>query len=155
VPTVTRYASIVRKALKVLICYVTSRQCGNPVSHGTRQSDGPFPSRLSPVCPCLWLLQRRWCAVSIIEDHLAGVVRRRRPGHTKRVRNSRCTVVTQLVFANCRIQNVFCCGGAILQHGLPWRWRPKTLSGANCKQTLRIFLIIVYRVIVSSLVISL
>jgi hypothetical protein len=44
------------------------------------------------------------------------------------VRNSRCTVVTELVFVNCRIQNAFCCGVAILQHGLPWRWRPETLS---------------------------
>jgi hypothetical protein len=35
------------------------------------------------------------------------------------VRNSRCTVVTVLVFANCRIQNAFCCGVAILQHGSP------------------------------------
>jgi hypothetical protein len=44
------------------------------VSHGTRQSDSPFLSRLSPACPCSWLPQRRWCAVSILEDHLAGVV---------------------------------------------------------------------------------
>jgi hypothetical protein len=72
-----RYALIVRKALKVLICYLTNTQCGNPVSHGTRQSDSPFLSRLSPVCPCLWLPQRRWNAVSILEDHLAGVVRGR------------------------------------------------------------------------------
>jgi hypothetical protein len=26
------------------------------------------------------------------------------------------------------IQNAFCCGVAILQHGLPWRRRPETLS---------------------------
>jgi hypothetical protein len=44
-----------------LICYLTNTQCGNPVSHGTRQSDSPFLSRLSPACPCLWLPQRRWC----------------------------------------------------------------------------------------------
>jgi hypothetical protein len=50
-PTITRYASIVRKALKVLIYYLTNTQCGNPVSHGTRQSDSPFLSRLSPACP--------------------------------------------------------------------------------------------------------
>jgi hypothetical protein len=43
------------------------------VSHGTRQSDSSFLSRLSPACHCLWLPQRRWCAVSILEDHLAGV----------------------------------------------------------------------------------
>jgi hypothetical protein len=86
-PTVTRYASIGRKALKVLICYLTNTQCGNPVSHGTRQSDSPFLSRLFPACPCLWLPQRRWCAVSILEDHLAGVVRRRRPWHTPRERS--------------------------------------------------------------------
>jgi hypothetical protein len=53
-PTITRYTSIVRKAIKVLICYQTNTQCGNPVSHGTRQSDSPFLSRLSPACPCLW-----------------------------------------------------------------------------------------------------
>jgi hypothetical protein len=74
-PAITRYASIVRKALKVLICYLKNTQYGNPVSHGTRQSDSPFLSRLSPACPCLWLPQRRWCAVSILEDHLAGMVR--------------------------------------------------------------------------------
>jgi hypothetical protein len=70
-----RYASIVRKALKALICFLTNSQCGNPVSHGTRQSNSPFFSRLSPGYTCLWLPQRRWCAVSILEDHLAGVVR--------------------------------------------------------------------------------
>jgi hypothetical protein len=53
-PTITRYASIVRKALKVLTCYLTNTQCGNIVSHGTLQSDSPFLSRLSPACPCLW-----------------------------------------------------------------------------------------------------
>jgi hypothetical protein len=74
-PTITRYATIVRKALKVLICYLTNTQCGNPVSHDTRQSDSPFLSRLSPACPCLWLPQRRWSAVSVLEDHLGGVVR--------------------------------------------------------------------------------
>jgi hypothetical protein len=58
-PTVTRYASIVRKALKVLICPLTNTQCGNPVSHGTRQSGSSFLSRLSPACPCLWLPQWR------------------------------------------------------------------------------------------------
>jgi hypothetical protein len=74
----------------------------------------------------------------------------------KRVRNSRCTVVTELGFANCRIQNAFCCGVVILQHGLPWRWRPETLSLVNYKQTLIVFLTIVeYRVIVGSLVTSL
>jgi hypothetical protein len=36
------------------------------------------------------------------------VVRRRRGSIPKRVRNSRCTVVTELVFSNCRIQNAFC-----------------------------------------------
>jgi hypothetical protein len=83
-PTITLYASIVRKALKVLICYLTNTQCGNPVSHGTRQSDSPFLSRFSPACPCLWLPQRRWCAVSILEYRLAVVIRRRRPWHTPR-----------------------------------------------------------------------
>jgi hypothetical protein len=54
------------------------------------------------------------------------------------------------------IQNAFCCGVAILQHGLPWRRRPETLSRVNYRQTLRIFLtIVVYRVIVGLLVISL
>jgi hypothetical protein len=150
-PTITRYASIVRKTLIVLICYLMNTQCGNPVSHGTRQSDSPFLSRLSPACPCLWLPQRRWCAVSILEDNLAGVVRRRRPWHNP----SRCTVVTELVFANCRIQNAFCCGVTILQHGLPWRRRPETLSRVGYKQTLRVFLTIVYRVIVGWLITSL
>jgi hypothetical protein len=74
----------------------------------------------------------------------------------KRGRNSRCTFVTELVFANCRIQNAFCCGVAILQHDLPWRRRPETLFRVNCKQTLRVFLTIVEnRVIVVSLVTSL
>jgi hypothetical protein len=46
-------------------------------------------------------------------------------------------------------------GVAILQHGLPWRRRPETLSRVNYKQTLRVFLrIVVYRVIVGSLVAS-
>jgi hypothetical protein len=45
------------------------------VSHGTRQSDNLFLSRLSPACPCLWLPQRRWCALSILEDLLTEVVR--------------------------------------------------------------------------------
>jgi hypothetical protein len=152
-PKITRYASIIRKALKVLICYLTNTRCGNLVSHGTRQSDSPFLSRLSPACPCFWLSQRRWCAVAILEDHLAGMVRRRRPWHTP----SRCTVVTELVFANCRIQNAFCCGVVILQQSLPWRRRRhETLSRVNYKQTFRVFLtIIVYRVIVGSLVTSL
>jgi hypothetical protein len=53
------------------------------------------------------------------------------------------------------IQNAFCCGVAILQHGLPWR-RPETLSRVTYKQTLRVFLtIVVYHVIVGSLVTSL
>jgi hypothetical protein len=86
-PTITRYASIVRKALKVLLCCLAGTQYGNPVSHNTRQSDSPFLSRLFPAFPCLWLPQRRWCAVSILEDHLAGVVRRRRPWHTPRERS--------------------------------------------------------------------
>jgi hypothetical protein len=44
----------------------------------------------------------------------------------------------------------------ILQHGLPWRRLPETLSRANYKQTLRVFLtIVVYRVIVRSVVTSL
>jgi hypothetical protein len=151
-PVSLRYASIVRKTLKVLICYLTNTQCGNPVSHGSYQSDSPFLSRLSPACPCLWLPQQRWCAVSILEDQLAGKVCRRRPWHTP----SRCRVVTELVFTNCRIQNAFCCGVAILQHGLPWRRLPETLSRVNYKQTSRVFLIIVvYRVIVCSLVTSL
>jgi hypothetical protein len=121
------------------------------VSHGTRQSDSPFLYRHSPACPCLWLPQRRWRAVSILEDRLAGVVRRRRPWHTP----SCCTVVTELVFANCRIQNAFCCGVAILQHGLPWRRWPKTLSRVKYKQTLRAFqTIVVYREIVCSLITS-
>jgi hypothetical protein len=48
------------------------------------------------------------------------------------------------------------CGVAILQHGLPWRRRPETLSRVNYKQTLRVFpTIVVYRVIVVSLVTSL
>jgi hypothetical protein len=38
-----------------------------------------------------------------------------------------------------RIQNAFCCGVAILQHGLPWRRRPETLSRVNYKQTLIVF----------------
>jgi hypothetical protein len=50
-PTITRCASIVRKTLIVLICYLTNTQCGNPVSHSTRQSESPFLSRLSPACP--------------------------------------------------------------------------------------------------------
>jgi hypothetical protein len=123
------------------------------VSHGTRQSDSPFLSRLSPACPCLWLPQRRWCAVSILEDHLAGVFFLAGGSIPKRVRNSRCTVVTVLVFANCSIQNAFCCKVAILQHGLPWRRLPETLSRVNYKQTLRVFLTIdAYCVIVGSLV---
>jgi hypothetical protein len=150
-PTITRYASIVRKALKVLIWYLTNTHCGNPVSHGTRQSDSPSLSRLSPACPCLWLPQRRWCAISILKDHLVGVVFLAGGSIPKRVRNSRCTLVTELVFANCRIQNAFCCGVTILQHGLPWR-RPETLPRVNYKQTLRAFLTIdVYRVIVDSM----
>jgi hypothetical protein len=49
-----------------------------------------------------------------------------------------------------------CCAVAILQHGLPWRRRPETLSRVNYKQTLMVFLtIVVYRVIVGSLVTSL
>jgi hypothetical protein len=49
-----------------------------------------------------------------------------------------------------------CCGVAILQHGLPWRRRPETLSRVNYKQILRVFLkIVVYCVIVGSLVTSL
>jgi hypothetical protein len=57
---------------------------------------------------------------------------------------------------SCRIQNAFCYGVSILQHGLPWRRRPETLSRVNYKQTLRVFLIIVvYRVIVGALVTSL
>jgi hypothetical protein len=68
---------------------------------------------------------------------------------------SRCTYVTELVFANCRIQNDFCCEVAILQYGLPWR-RPETLSRVNYNQTLRVFLTaVVYRAIVDSLVTSL
>jgi hypothetical protein len=68
----------------------------------------------------------------------------------------RCTVVTELVFANCRIQNAFCCGVAILQHGLPWRRWPETVSRINYKRNLRVFLtIVLYRVIVGSLVTSL
>jgi hypothetical protein len=48
------------------------------------------------------------------------------------------------------------CGGAILQHGLPWRWRPETLYRVNYKQTLRVFrTVVVYRVIVGLLVTSL
>jgi hypothetical protein len=79
------------------------------------------------------------------------MVRKQRPWHTP----SRCTVVIDLVFANCRIQNAFCCGVAILQHGLTWRRRPETLSRVNYKQTLRVFLtIVIYRVIVGSLVTS-
>jgi hypothetical protein len=87
-PTITRYASIVRKALKALICYLSNTQFGNPMSHGTRQSDSPFLSRLSPACPCLWLPQRRWRAVSILE----GVVFLAGGSIPKRVWNSRCTV---------------------------------------------------------------
>jgi hypothetical protein len=49
-PTITRYASIVTKALKIL-SVLTNTQCGNPVSHGTRQSDSRFLSRLSPAFP--------------------------------------------------------------------------------------------------------
>jgi hypothetical protein len=147
--------SIVRKALKVLICYLTNIKCGNRVSHSTRQSDSPFLSRLSPACPCLWLPQRRWCAVSILEGHLTQVVFLAGGSIPKRVRNSRCAVVTELVFANCRIQNAFCCEVAILQHDLPWRRRPETHSRVNYKQTLRVCLTIVEnRVIVGSLVTS-
>jgi hypothetical protein len=155
-PKITRCASMVRKGLKVLICYLKNTQCGNPVSHGTRQSHSLFLSRLSPAWPCLWLPQRRWCAVSILEDHLPGMVFLTGGSIPKRVRNSRCTVVTELVFTNCRIQNAFCCGVAILQHRLPWRRWPETLSRVNYKETLRVFLtIVVYRVIVGSLVTSL
>jgi hypothetical protein len=51
------------------------------------------------------------------------------------------------------MQNAFCCGVAILQHGLPWRRRPETVSRVNYKQTLRVFqTIVVYTVIVGSLV---
>jgi hypothetical protein len=32
--------------------------------------------------------------------------------------------------------NAFCCGVAILQHGLPWWRRLETLSRVNCKHTL-------------------
>jgi hypothetical protein len=32
-PTITRFTAIVRKALKVLVCYLTNTQYGNPVSH--------------------------------------------------------------------------------------------------------------------------
>jgi hypothetical protein len=54
------------------------------------------------------------------------------------------------------IQKAFCCGVAILQHGLPWRQRLETLSHVNYKQTLRVFLtVVVYRVIVGSLITSL
>jgi hypothetical protein len=54
------------------------------------------------------------------------------------------------------MQNAFCCGVAILQHGHPWRRQPETLSRVNHKQTLRVFLtVVVYRVIVGSLVTSL
>jgi hypothetical protein len=155
-PTITRCTSIVGRTLKVLIRYLTNTQCGNLVSHGTRQSDSQFLSRLSQAWPCLWLPQQRWCAVSILEDHLTRVVFLAGGSIPKRVRNSRCTVVTELVFAICRIQNAFCCGVAILQHCLPWRWRTETLSRVNYKQTLRVFLtIVVYRVIVGSLVTSL
>jgi hypothetical protein len=50
-------------------------------------------------------------------------------------------------------QNAFCCGDAILQHGLPWPRRPETLTRVNCNQALRVFLtIVVYRVIVGLLV---
>jgi hypothetical protein len=74
----------------------------------------------------------------------------------KRVRNSSCTVVTELVFANCRLQNAFWCGVAILKHGLPWRRRSETLSRVNYKQTFRVLIkIAVYYVIVGSLVTSL
>jgi hypothetical protein len=90
--TIMRYASILRKTLKVLICYLTNTQCGNPVSPGTRQSDSPFLSRLSLACPCLWLPQWRWCAVSILEDHLAGVVCRWRPWHTPEKEVTLCEV---------------------------------------------------------------
>jgi hypothetical protein len=48
------------------------------------------------------------------------------------------------------------CGVAILQHGLPWRRRPETLSRVNYKQTLRVSLTIVEnRVFIGSLVTSL
>jgi hypothetical protein len=54
------------------------------------------------------------------------------------------------------MQKAFCCAVAVLQHGLPWRWRSKTLSRVNYKQTLIVFLTIgVYRVIVGSLVTAL
>jgi hypothetical protein len=43
-----------------------------------------------------------------------------------------------------------------LQHGLPWRRLPETLSRVNYKQALKVFLtIVVYRVIVDSLITSL
>jgi hypothetical protein len=57
-PTIKRYASIIRRTLEVLTCYLANTQCGNPVSHGTHKSDSPFLSRLFPACPCLWLPQR-------------------------------------------------------------------------------------------------
>jgi hypothetical protein len=53
------------------------------------------------------------------------------------------------------IWNAFCCGVAILEHGLPWRRLTETLSRVNYKQILRVFLTIVYREIVGSLVTAL
>jgi hypothetical protein len=54
------------------------------------------------------------------------------------------------------IQNAFCCGVAILQHGLLWRRRPETLSRVNYKQALTALkTTVVYHVIVDSLVTSL
>jgi hypothetical protein len=133
-PTITRHASIVRIALKVLICYLTNTQCGNPCQTAHVNPIVHFcPDTLQhvPVYGChsgddslsqfLKIIWQGWYMVG-------GSV-------SKRVRNSRCTVVTELVFTNCRIQNAFCCVVAILQHGLSWRLRLETLSRVNYLQT--------------------
>jgi hypothetical protein len=41
-PTIMRYTTIVRKALKVLISDITNTQCGKPMSHGTHQCHSHF-----------------------------------------------------------------------------------------------------------------
>jgi hypothetical protein len=74
---------------------------------------------------------------------------------------SRKLVVVRVQRAIQKEGNTFTCyevtsEPTILQHGLPWRRQPETLSRVNYKQTLRVFLpIVAYRVIVGSLVTSL
>jgi hypothetical protein len=73
-----------------------------------------------------------------------------------------CLQLTQGSVSGRRRQGRPCCKMATPQQKafctcriLPWRRRPETLSRVNYQQTLRVFLTIVYRVIVGSLVTSL